>query len=217
MFKQAGLLSGQDWQQYVIRLLTLRYGFNLVEVPDTGGGDRGVEAFSLDGAAYQCYAPQQLMKIGDLYKAQKKKIDDDIAKFIENKDDLEKIFTARIRRWILVVPRLSSYRLNQHCKKKAAEVLAAKLPYVGDDFEVLVATEAHFPVEVEKLLSSGAVQLQLDGAGQVTSTDVDQWITGNSKFVQVIDGKLKALPDFASAEERLEFHQGSAESIPGSE
>jgi hypothetical protein len=207
MFKQAGLLSGADWQQYVIRLLTLRYGFSLVEVPDTGGGDRGIEAFSLDGCAYQCYGPQQVMKIGDLYKAQKKKVDDDIQKFIDNEADLKGIFgTTKISKWILVVPHLSSYRLNQHCKSKVKDVLAAKLPYVdGKTFEIIVVTEAHFPIEVEKLLNAGAVQLQTEGVQQVSEKDVDKWISENSTFVKTIDEKLKALPSFTSAEHRLAF------------
>ena len=34
MLMRPNLLSGEDWQQYVLRLLALRYGFELVMIPD---------------------------------------------------------------------------------------------------------------------------------------------------------------------------------------
>lgn len=54
----SSVISGDDWQKFVVRLLYSRYGSNLIEVPDQHKGDHGIEAFTTDGCAYQCYAPE---------------------------------------------------------------------------------------------------------------------------------------------------------------
>jgi hypothetical protein len=206
VFKSVGLLSGDDWQQYVIRLLALRYGFALVEIPDSYSGDRGLEAYSLDGCAYQCYAPEQQLKIADLYEAQRRKVSDDIGKFINNREDLAKILkNVQISKWILVVPRLSSFKLNQHCKIQAQKVLDAQLPYVAKQFEVIVVSEAHFPVEVEQLLTPGIVQLKIDATVSAGPEDVTKWSSEHSGLVSVLDSKLKPLPALQAADQRELF------------
>jgi hypothetical protein len=55
---QSNGLTGDEWQELVIKLLYLRYGADLMEVLDDHGGDGGIEALSLDGCAFQCYFPE---------------------------------------------------------------------------------------------------------------------------------------------------------------
>jgi predicted MPP superfamily phosphohydrolase len=203
---QRNLLTGSDCQLHVLKLLSLRYGFDLVEVPDAHGGDRGIEAYSLDGCAYQCYGPEQPLKIADLYDAHMKKVSTDIKKFIDNKEELRKIFgTTIIKKWVLVVPKLSSAQLVQHCNKKAKEVLESNLPYVGKEFSVVAVTDDHFPVELKKLMEHGLSPVQLAEAAAADEKTVETWSTENSEFVRNITTKLAPLPTFDSPEHRKEF------------
>jgi len=74
MFKQPTLLRRQEMAGLCHRILTLRYGFDLVEVSDSGGGRLRIEAFSRsDGCAYQCYSHQQALKNADLLRTIKRK------------------------------------------------------------------------------------------------------------------------------------------------
>ena len=50
--------DGTTWERRVKTWLRLRYpGGDFEEVPADHGGDWGIEGFSRDGIAYQCYAP----------------------------------------------------------------------------------------------------------------------------------------------------------------
>jgi len=198
------LISGQDWQQYVFQLLALRYGFLLVKVPDEHEGDFGIEAFSRDGCAYQCYAPQQLLKTADLYKDQRDKVTTDLKKFVDNRDELIKLFgPTKIHNWILVVPEHRSAKLTQHCEEKAQKIRGLGLPYCAPNFEVTVVTEDYFPVEIQTLLAGAGVKVEVD-ALPATHASVVDWAALNDTLVQKMDEKLGPLPTFATQSERRE-------------
>jgi hypothetical protein len=100
-------LDGDDWQIFVVQLLSVRYGADLIEVPDQHKGDSGIEAFSIsDCCVFQCYAPEgPASNVSELAKKHKHKLSVDIKKFCENRKELQALFgTTKIRRWILVVP-----------------------------------------------------------------------------------------------------------------
>jgi hypothetical protein len=66
----------------------------LVEVPDDDRGDAGLEAFSMSGCAYQCYAPEgEPLTMTQRYNKQRDKMTADVGKFIAN--------TAKIQAWLL--------------------------------------------------------------------------------------------------------------------
>ena len=199
------LLSGDDWQQYVLHLLTLRYGFDLVIVPDGHGGDFGLEAFSRDGCAYQCYAPQELLVTAELYKRQRQKTTDDLKKFIDNRAELVKLLgPTKIDKWLLVVQEHRSAKLIQHCQRKAKEIRDHKppLPYITQTFDVMVVTEDYFPVEVQTLLAGAGLRVEIDDGSQVTAATVLDWVGQNDELVKTMDGKLEHLPTFSSPSER---------------
>src|SRR5580704_2897009 len=144
-------------------LLRLHYGpGQFVDVPAKHGGDFGIEGFSRDGCAYQCYAAEEPLATNDLYEKQRDKITMDLFKFVKNRLHLIKLFTTtKISRWILMVPRFESTRLIQHAGKKAEEVRASNLPYVVVDFQVCVETDDLFAVERAALLKNGLTQVSL--------------------------------------------------------
>jgi len=94
----ANQLDGHEWQAFILQLLYLRYGADLIEVPDEYMGDHGIEAFSLDGCAFQCYAPEGPHDVAALSRKHKRKITRDLNKFKTNRKELLKIFGAAVCR-----------------------------------------------------------------------------------------------------------------------
>jgi len=65
--------DGDEWQEFIVQLLYLRYGTDLVEVPDKHKGDRGIEAFTNDGCAFQCYSPESPSIVSEVAAKHKQK------------------------------------------------------------------------------------------------------------------------------------------------
>src|SRR5205823_3307417 len=105
-------LTGDQWQDLCIRVLRHHHGVqNLIPVPDDDSGDAGLEAFSLDGHVYQCYAPERGAQLASrkLYEKHRNKMTADVTKFIRNVDKIARLLPPglKISRWVLLVPRVS--------------------------------------------------------------------------------------------------------------
>ena len=187
-------MDGKAWEKRIKSLLRLRHGYGqLVDVPDEHGGDFGLECFSRDGIAYQCYAPLPYSKAKDTYEHQRTKMTADIGKFIDNKTDLVKLLgPVRIRGWHLVVPRHCSAALVQHATLKATAVKKAALSYVDKKFYVHVETEDDFELESAQLLAAGLEKLTLPD-GMVPGAE--PVLPPSQTFVQSLERKIeKILP-----------------------
>ncbi|MDI1444858.1 hypothetical protein [Polyangium sp. 6x1] len=197
--------NGNDWQDYVVRLLQLRYSIRFQEVPDKHKGDFGVEGFTIDGHAYQCYAAQEPIGTADLYEEQRNKITRDINKFCDNKEDLAKLFgDTKICMWILVVPRHESAMLVQHATKKAEEVRAKNLPYVASDFRIQITTDEAFQQERAVLVTNGARVMRIDGE-PVDEDDIDKWSQTHAKLIERLENKIDNIPVLNTDDERSDF------------
>jgi hypothetical protein len=185
--------DGNAWERRVKTWLRLRYpGGNYEDVPAEHHGDFGIEGFSRDGIAYQCYAPQGRLKPRDLYENQRDKITQDINKFIKNQVALTKLFgSVVIDSWWLVVPEHKSSKLVQHASEKEALVRRHNLPYVTKDFHIHIATAEEFEVEHHAAIRKGLEALQL-GETEVDQTEVQDWADKNDEFVKVLDRKIRA-------------------------
>lgn len=136
-------MSGVEWQKRIEDLLKIKYRTDYRIIPDQTQGDHGVEGFSKDGKAYQCYAAAENSQ--NLYAKQRQKITDDIGKFVKNVAELKSIFDLTvINEWILVVPLYNDKALLKHASKKAEEVRKLNLPTVSKDFTITIATEKDF-------------------------------------------------------------------------
>jgi hypothetical protein len=194
MISESYLLDdGNAWERRVKVWLRLRYpGGMFEEVPAEHHGDFGVEGFSRDGIAYQCYAPRGPLKPKELYENQKNKINTDISKFINNKEDLLKLFgSLLIGSWWLVVPTHRSGKLVQHATEKALLVRGECLPYVKEDFHIHIATGEDFAVERQAAIRKGVEALQLEDT-EVADAEVQDWADKNDAFVKVLDKKIRA-------------------------
>jgi hypothetical protein len=188
--------DGDEWQAFIVQLLYLRYGADLVVVPDQHKGDSGIEAFAMDGCAFQCYFPESPSSVANVAAKHKEKISRDIKKFCENRSDLHKIFgTTKIRRWILVVPDHCSADVVQFCQKKANEVrsLAAPLPYVSDDFQVItVDGYKFFAAEIAEMARTGGLLVEATDA-PAAPVEVQSFAEQHIDLVETLELKLAKL------------------------
>jgi hypothetical protein len=197
--------GGTDWQSLIIQALCLRYGTKLVEVPDQHIGDAGIEAFSLDGCAFQCYAPEGRIGLSEMAVKQKEKISRDLKKFQVNAVRLTKIFgSTKIHQWVLVVPNHCSSDVVTHCQKKTAEIrkLNPPLPYVAEDFQVLtVDGPTFFAVEIARLTNAGCILIEAE-QGELDKTDIDKFSESNNQLLMTLQLKLAKLPLLRDPAER---------------
>lgn len=202
-------LSGEEWQNWANKLLTCHYGpTEYQKVQDNDKGDAGIEGFTIsDGHAYQAYGCVEPLSTTDRYEKQRDKITRDINKFIENCSILAKIFgTVKITRWALFVPYCDSKEIVAHASKKTAEVIDAKLPYVTDQFRVIICQEEDFLIERDQLINAGtkAIQLNTDAA---TPEQVTKWVTSNDGLASTLEDKLRRLPTIRNDRDRRSFHE----------
>lgn len=203
-FDQEKRWHRKDWERHVDYLLRARHGDeNYMPIPDLHTGDSGLEGYSLDGCAYQSYAPDELCKPADLCDKQKRKITDDIRKFIKNSDKLSKlIYGTTIRRWILVVPRQVSQEVLIHANKKSEEVKAHNLPYVNaQEFMVLVRDRESFKAEEQHLIEQGIHKLKIEH-DDVTDAQVEAFAADKYEHIENITRKLSKLS--AATEDKVE-------------
>jgi hypothetical protein len=167
-------------------------------VPDQDRGDGGLEAFSDDGNAYQCFADQGSNTLTARYEKQREKITEDLKKFA-NVVRVEPILgDQKIARWILVVPRNDTKELTKFCNKKTKEIRALKLPYVASDFRVKVIDYVDLrPYERQAVVA----KIRLP----TTSVAVDEAVARVEPRLPTLDRKLSYVyPDEAYRNERRE-------------
>jgi len=158
-------LSGDDWQNLCLRVLHEHHaGPELVEVPDGDRGDAGLEAFSLSGCAYQCYAPEgEPLSTSVRYEKQRTKMTADVRKFIVNSDKIKKLLPPdlKISYWVLLVPHINSRQLVEHSATKTAEVRAAGLSYAAENIVVEALTLAAFERARQAVIARQLTKLEL--------------------------------------------------------
>lgn len=146
-----------EWEKYARHLVNYHHGIeNVISVPDKHKGDHGIECFSISGIAYQMYAAQGVSDTANLYEKQRNKINKDIKKFMNNKDNLINLFNdIKIKRWVLLVPENVSSDLVKYASRKTNEVKEKHLDYVSEDFRILIKDETDFSSEKTQLINAG--------------------------------------------------------------
>lgn len=178
-----------------------------VKIADNQKGDAGIEGYTRCGRAYQCYGCEEPISTEVRYANQRDKITRDIKKFIDNKDKLLLLFgNTKIIRWVLFVPFSDSKDIVAHANTKRSEVIDAKLPFVGDGFQVHVCDEDHFSGTRDRLLNSHTEALKLTPE-IATSEEIRVWSEAqpNDQLLRTLDGKLGRLNTLTTNEQRSRF------------
>jgi hypothetical protein len=198
--------EGEEWEKYIQLLLKRHYGpDNYQEISAKHVGDFGIEGYSTNGCAYQCYATQEPCATKQRYEAQRKKITADIGKFINNRLELVKIFgNTIIRRWILIVPFSESALLVQHASTKSEEVLQANLPYVSDEFKIIINTDSCFAKEINDLANVDFLDIKIENL-EINVEKREDWLDNNDRLVSALNSKAEKIPKFSSNGEIEKF------------
>ena len=152
--------SGDDWEGYCRQLLNLRYDVAYQPVPDRDRGDFGIEGFTNDGELFQCYAAQDPQSPRDLYKKQRDKMTADLNKMERNFNEIRQLTSpAKIKCWVLLVPRCDTKDIIMHGSAKATEFRGKELPGLDGEFFVRVLTDDDFAPEKQQLAGAASALL----------------------------------------------------------
>lgn len=196
----AGVWVGRDWQEYCISLLQRRYATTnphaLQLVPDRHNGDLGLEAFSHDGHAYQCYAAQEPLTTKQCYEKQRDKLTTDLGKLQARSSDVGALLgNVVIRRYVYLVHRHDSRQLITHAQSKSSDVVGWRLPFISDEFCVVIETDDDYRNEREDIL---AVPQALVDPVTPTPNDIAEWIGGNASLRDTAVEKLSRIEPSAN-------------------
>lgn len=207
MTVNAARLSGDDWEAWANQLLSHHYGpTNYQRVPAKDRGDAGIEGYCISQReAFQCYGCEEPVSVEERYEKQRSKMTKDINKFIANKFALQRLFnTLKMRRWVFFVPYFDSKEIVAHAAKKTQEVIDAGLPYVDEDFHVVVCQETDFAVARDQLINATSQGLKIK-TSTVTIDKVSAWAQTNDVMLSVLKGKIDKLPTLRTKDQRDNF------------
>ncbi|MFJ7954927.1 hypothetical protein ACIQ62_01360 [Streptomyces sp. NPDC096319] len=161
------------------------------EVPARHGGDLGIEAFTFNGRAFQCYAPVEPLSTAERYEKQRDKLSTDLRKLIVKQKELQKLLgDVKIHHYIFLVPIFDSAQLVQHASVKSEEIRSAGLPFVSDGFKITVATDGIYATERSEVLERFT---SLVDVIPTPPDDISSWIEGNSQLTETALEKLSKL------------------------
>jgi hypothetical protein len=185
--------SGEEWDEYVSRLLIRKYHTAYQRVPAAHGGDLGIEGFSRDGRVYQCYAHQGQLRVADRYEKQRRKMTADIRKFVGNGTHIcEIVGEMTIEEWVFVVPEHDSRHLNSHAAAKQELVREAGIACVSPDFRISIVTDDYFETERRELIAAGLGDLALQES-EPSEDELQEWQGRNTPLVEEMERKLDKL------------------------
>lgn len=180
--------KGDEWQAFALQLVQRRHGPENVQiVPDSVGGDAGLEFFTTNGCLYQCYAPEEVSDVKKAASAMKAKAGRDLPKLSKNKDKIEAILSGiSVNRWILLCPFLDNKDVVADVRNRGIALKGQSLSFLADNFEALCHSQEDFAGEIEQLkaLSLGPT-LSID-----MPTPVDVSAAGETSIGTRIDEKL---------------------------
>lgn len=196
-----------DWQTFVLQLLRERHGpSNVQRVPDRHRGDLGMEAFTLDGCIYQCYAPEYSINPSALTDKIKAKLHQDIRKMMKNSVPIEELLGAiKINRWILVVPLFDDKEVIRKCQVETEQVLKAGLSFVLSDFRAVVLDQSDFATEREALVQRAAIKARVRGV-EAEEEEIDAWRQSNVELAERVEHKLRrGFPESKEEERKIKL------------
>ncbi|GEM_PF-1427607 len=200
--------DGRRWQRHVNALMSCHYAnlqHTYIAIPDKVHGDFGIEGFSTTGDAYQAYADDNSVSVGDRARKQKNKITKDLNKLTlrKNQKALCNLFQGiQISRWHLIVPTLDDKSVLIHARKKGELLREQKLPFLTEDFQAIVRTASTaFPAEARQLAQAGIVYIP-DGYSECTDEDLEDFSVARAQQVIVLERKLRKVPKLADDDVR---------------
>ncbi|KAA6338981.1 hypothetical protein EZS27_013061 [termite gut metagenome] len=155
MFKtKIGEFDGNSWESFCQQCFHLKYEDEGYQSMPAINGDYGIEGFTRDGKAFQCYCPDNSnIDTDTLYEYQRNKITKDLGKLVTYEKQLKDYIAENtIKQWIFVTPIYSKKDLVKHCITKAAEYKKLNLSILNANFDVLIHDLDNFAKEIPVVL-----------------------------------------------------------------
>ena len=179
-----------------MQLLCAHHGpAQLQVVPDHDAGDWGIEAYSLDGCAYQCYAVEgEPLSTKIRLEKQRDKLTTDLRKLHTNDAVLTRLFSQHgLHRWIFLVPLFDSKRLILHATTKQAEIRALGLNCTSPDFTVLIHVADDYPIARRIIVEDGLAVVPVDFEATEPAEQME-WQSEHTDLVHTMLDKLSHVP-----------------------
>jgi len=185
---------GDAFEEIFWNLLRRRYRpEELVYIPATMGGDHGIEGFSTDGIAYQCYADRDSLTLRNRTDKQKSKLYEDTVKLKEYKDKLARVLgDVVLGYYFLCVPEYHAAELVAYAATRAEAVRGYNLDFIASDFEIRIKTPEDYPAELAAAMRDGAAAALVPHP-VVEDEHVALFSEDKPELVRVMDEKLAVL------------------------
>jgi hypothetical protein len=146
-------MEGRRVAGIALQLVQRRHGpENVQVVPDSVGGDAGLEFFTTSGCLYQCYAPEETSDVAKAASGMKAKAGRDLPKLVKYKAKIEPILCGiAASRWILLCPFLDNKEVVADVRKRGLALKGQGLTFLAPDFEALCHSQDDFAGELEQL------------------------------------------------------------------
>lgn len=194
-------MIGEEFEVWAWGLLARHYpATQLVRIPAGMGGDYGLEGYSRDGVAYQCYADQDSVGRRDRTDKQKAKLRRDTAKLKDNSTAIEAVLgDVKLHAYVLIVPEYHAAELVTYAQKRSADIRGWNLPFIADDFFIFVKTPSDYPAAFVSAMADGAAEAQISEP-RVPVKDIDEFPGDRPDLVRTLDEKLDVLKGLTGAD-----------------
>lgn len=186
--------AGDDFEVFFWGLLRRKYPQQaLVYLPAQMGGDYGLEGFSTDGIAYQCYADQDSLSLRARTDKQKKKLYDDTVKLNTYASKIEAVLGGlTISHYFLCVPQYHAAELVKYAEVRADAVRKFGLDWIADEFAIRIKTPEDYPTEMQAALFDRATKSTLPPA-KIGGEEIEAFADDSPHLALTLASKLGQL------------------------
>lgn len=191
-----GSYNGDSWEEYCQAFLKFKYiDYGYQEMIANTHGDLGIEGYTRTGLVFQCYCPDEDYESRKLYQSQTKKINTDLKKLVENKEELKKhLAGVKIEKWIFLTPKISNKELNKYCVNKAKKYreLDEMQDLLSDNFDILVHDEEYYldSIGILKKISGQKLNVNVE---EVKKEKIIEWKKCNTPEIEILKRKINHL------------------------
>lgn len=159
-----GAFDGSSWEALCQQVFKRKYQLDDYQPFPASPGDYGLEGATLStGWGFQCYCPSKHYSRPELYGKQRDKITEDLGKLRIYRLQIQQLLgNTKLNRWIFVTPEFDRHALVAHTRKKEEEVRKWGLPFVTQDFKVLIYDGDQYLVEINEIRSASGQCLVFD-------------------------------------------------------
>lgn len=159
-----GPFDGGSWEALCQQIFKQKYKTDDYQSIPASPGDFGLEGVTLKGGwGFQCYCPNKHYERTELYEKQRDKITEDLGKLRLYQAQIPRLIgSAKLNHWVFVTPEFDRHALISHARSKEVEVRSWGLPFITDDFTVLIFDGDNFLLEMNEIRTSLGQSLVFD-------------------------------------------------------